>query len=126
MRHELCSGAAAAIAVLVAVACSTDKDELDNEPHFECKVDADCRVRGAGAGEVCLDHRCVEAPPDPGGCGEMEITCVDCGGDVLFPGVCVDGEWRCTGGHVRMEECPPDTCWGPLQLDGKCCRGGTA
>jgi hypothetical protein len=42
------------------------------------------------------------------------VQCADyCGSDELIQPICVQEQWECAAGQVAVEECPPETCWGP-------------
>lgn len=43
-----------------------------------------------------------------------QVQCADyCGSDEIIQSVCVQGRWTCAVGQIAVEDCPPDTCWGP-------------
>lgn len=76
----------------------------------------------------------MSAPTDAGlpdaACTNPKPECCQyCGGDVLRPPICANGEWSCPSGTVTKAQCPcfgDQFCLGPFSA-GTCaaCAGGT-
>jgi hypothetical protein len=80
-----------------------------------------CADRSLGTGEDPQDPKKIDDPVI--GCDGSAPYCVDfCGSDWLqAQATCKNDDWVCPAPLRRIDQCPPNTCWGPPASDAEIC-----
>ncbi len=74
-------------------------------------------TKGSG-GPTCgpLDT-CADSGPAPSCIEQLGPSTCNASSSQVFPAWCFGGEWECSTGSIRIEQC---TCWGPLDAGQSC------